>query len=444
MDTDTDGVAADGESKDAPNIFPTSFMSAVGSPVSFASVTGISSGFSSNHSFGFSHSNTSNTTTSDISRLPSPALEAAQENVPQFVPLFGRGTSFGTSSSSASTFQSSFGALESSSGSNKRSRKPVNESAVEDILGQICQSLNNLTTSEQTNEDKLKAFLEVLSCSQGEAIFYLESSGWDIETAATLFIETQGGDVSSSSHFPPLLAPMTSFGQQRYKRPYANKWNGRDINIEGLDPMWTAKVSRSTGTVYFVHNESGHKQGHVPDGFADALPESDEGDESCNMEHNEDGLDGLKGAGNEDLGPSMDIGLTGHAGISSMHGFAPFHTDISLQQGIEDLDNADDLELMLQNSRSDIDGVAKAIERASERAASGGDQLASDTLRQESPFLMSQQDWPSADAWTLASIAVTEEGRSHSRSSSRGASNNPFMQHSEMTNAEATVADDDI
>lgn len=119
MDTDTDGAAVDSESKDAPtNVFPTSFMS-TGSPVSFASITGIGSGFSSNHSFGFSQSNN---TSNNCDR----------------VPLFGRGTSFGTgtSSSSASTFQSSFGALESSSASNKRSRKPINEGAVEDILGQ--------------------------------------------------------------------------------------------------------------------------------------------------------------------------------------------------------------------------------------------------------------------------------------------------------------------
>jgi UBA-like domain len=177
--------------------------------------------------------------------------------------------------------------------------------------------LNSLSTTE-TNDDKITAFMCVLACGHDEAVFFLESADWSVETAVSLWLENGQGQYqnrsthsyssqqpqfgeyfsSASSSSSSTYVNMGSYrdresGEHKGKRSRSllydtgeepdfrdkDAWYGplmrpgpylsREVVIDGLDPAWTAWVSRSSGRVYFKHVASGHTQSQVPPGFAD-------------------------------------------------------------------------------------------------------------------------------------------------------------------------------
>lgn len=89
------------------------------------------------------------------------------------------------------------------------------------------------------------------------AVFSFASSlfRWDIHTAVVLFLE-------NNPH------PTTSF--PKYSAPPAPKYRERRIDILDLPEGWEARVDALTGTVYFLHPDTGTRQVTVPPGFADA------------------------------------------------------------------------------------------------------------------------------------------------------------------------------
>jgi hypothetical protein len=130
--------------------------------------------------------------------------------------------------------------------------------------------MNSLETAspEDKNEILIESFISVLECSKGEATFFLESSNWNIETAISLCIE--GGD----RNFTSKRQHNKNYDDSLFReslRPAL--FYGKVVEIEGLSSDWTAKVSSTTGCIYFIHNESGHTQHSVPPGFADASDE---------------------------------------------------------------------------------------------------------------------------------------------------------------------------
>jgi hypothetical protein len=146
--------------------------------------------------------------------------------------------------------------------------------------------------------------MEVLSCPNHEAEFYLESTAWDIETAVVLWLEnndapdhihTRGGSgggggfgavmgrsvanpynslygTSSSAAAAGAAAVATPSGNS--KRSFAKRWVRREVHIEGLPIEWMAKVSAHEGVIYFVHRVTGKSQRTVPPGFADLPSET--------------------------------------------------------------------------------------------------------------------------------------------------------------------------
>ena len=110
--------------------------------------------------------------------------------------------------------------------------------------------------SEQQRKDELlTAFISVLDCSSQDAGFFLEASLWNIEEAVVLYLDR-------------LERPRVAT-QSGYKAPPKKTYAGRVVVIEGLPLGWTARVSRSTGQVVFLHSESQFEQFQVPPGFAD-------------------------------------------------------------------------------------------------------------------------------------------------------------------------------
>lgn len=137
-------------------------------------------------------------------------------------------------------------------------------------------------------EDNIGAFIDVLKCSREEATFYLESSAWNIETAILLWIENNPSpyqtynpwgfdpaaaassysqynhallNTSSSIFSQPTLATATS------KHP--TQWYSREVLIQDFPQDWSARVSRSSGQIDFVHLPTGRRQYSVPPGYAD-------------------------------------------------------------------------------------------------------------------------------------------------------------------------------
>lgn len=162
----------------------------------------------------------------------------------------------------------------------------------DDLLGQICSKLNTLTTVD-TNENKIEAFTMVLACTKEEAIFFLESAQWSVEAAVGLWLEN-GQDNKRSRFAVPGLHTTLGGSFEYDPKAFDGQWGGptplssdpsggvwfgsvlapgryiaKPVVIEGLDPVWSAWVSRKSGHVYFRHDASGHTQREVPPGFAD-------------------------------------------------------------------------------------------------------------------------------------------------------------------------------
>jgi len=141
---------------------------------------------------------------------------------------------------------------------------------IDDIMSLITSKMDALsTTSEDVSKDEIIAiFMQVLECADGEAVFYLESTGWDIEMAVQLKFESDDNQYYSKRGRTfgsrPFLDPV-------FQETGNNKYIPRECNIEGLPDGWKAVVSRKTGTIYFVNEAFNIRQSQVPPGFADAV-----------------------------------------------------------------------------------------------------------------------------------------------------------------------------
>ena len=141
---------------------------------------------------------------------------------------------------------------------------------IDDIMSLITSKMDALsTTSEDVSKDEIIAiFMQVLECADGEAVFYLESTGWDIEMAVQLKFESDDNQFYAKRGRTfasrPFLDPVFQ------ETGNNNKYIPRECNIEGLPEGWKAVVSRKTGTIYFVNEAFNIRQSQVPPGFADA------------------------------------------------------------------------------------------------------------------------------------------------------------------------------
>jgi hypothetical protein len=155
----------------------------------------------------------------------------------------------------------------SSVATSNRKRQLEGDGNLEDLVEQICTKLGDLTTKAPSTESQIEAFIEVLQCSDQEAIFFLESANYDISTAVSLFLEEQqfskrralyadetSGRINFSREFTPVVVP---------------RYTPRLVIIEGLAPEWEATVSPRSGRVAFTHTPTGTRQYEVPPGFAD-------------------------------------------------------------------------------------------------------------------------------------------------------------------------------
>jgi UBA-like domain len=124
--------------------------------------------------------------------------------------------------------------------------------------------MNTLSTQD-SNNDKIAAFMAVLACAHDEAAFFLESADWSVEAAVSLWLESGLGAVLADNHKRSRSIIHTA---NNGNHPYVK----RGVYIEGLPEEWSAWVSATTGQIYFSHNETGHTQSNVPPGFADNHP----------------------------------------------------------------------------------------------------------------------------------------------------------------------------
>jgi hypothetical protein len=181
--------------------------------------------------------------------------------------------------------------LTESARKNKRSAELFNDERqtdIDDIMSLITSKMDALTTaSEDVSKDEIIAiFMQVLECTDGEAVFYLESTNWNIETAVQIKVEADDSQYYSKRG-------RLFFGtNQPYVDPVfressgPNKYVPRECNIEGLPDGWRAVVSRKTGTIYFVNDQLHIRQSQVPPGFADTpkSPSSSNNGQAAEME----------------------------------------------------------------------------------------------------------------------------------------------------------------
>lgn len=160
----------------------------------------------------------------------------------------------------------------------------------------VTAKLTTLNTTEDPRmveeDNNIVAFIDVLKCSREEATFYLESSAWNIETAILLWIENNpspsyqtynpwgssdpaAAAASSYSHYynhALLNTASSAFSQSTLAtavlRP-PRQWYSREVLIQDFPKDWSARVSRSSGQIYFVHLLTGRRQYSVPPGYAD-------------------------------------------------------------------------------------------------------------------------------------------------------------------------------
>ena len=84
-------------------------------------------------------------------------------------------TSAGASSASASSASAPLG-----------TRRHAESGDVDDIFAQICSRMGALSTEVKDNKPEvIEIFRSVLMCSEMEALFFLESAGWEIAAVST-------------------------------------------------------------------------------------------------------------------------------------------------------------------------------------------------------------------------------------------------------------------
>lgn len=92
-----------------------------------------------------------------------------------------------------------------------------------------------------------------------------------------LWLENNPTNVRSSSYLPGMGFMGNNGGggtyadyQGTFPRPKSQpRYRARAVHIEGLPSEWTARVSKTTGYIYFAHIATGVTQYCVPTGFAD-------------------------------------------------------------------------------------------------------------------------------------------------------------------------------
>ena len=175
---------------------------------------------------------------------------------------------------------------------------------IDDILGQITEKMHVLSTGQSgdMHVEMLNVFMEVLDVENAVAQFYLESAGWDIQVAVSLCMESL--HVSRPQHHGHR-------GHSQKRRPMDYK--PREVVIEGLPAGWTARVSRHSGDIYFVHNATNRSQSCVPPGFADADPPPEQAGDM----QQDDGLGA--GNGHNGLGGLGDGDFAASAAAAAMH-----------------------------------------------------------------------------------------------------------------------------
>ena len=114
--------------------------------------------------------------------------------------------------------------------------------------------MDSLSTSESSsNKDEIvAAFIGVLNCTSDNAVFFLESAAWNIESAIHIWLES-----NQSSQF------YDSSSQNKVR--YSN----RQIIIPDLPTDWIAQVHPIRGNVIFINKVTGLRQNEVPPGYAE-------------------------------------------------------------------------------------------------------------------------------------------------------------------------------
>lgn len=198
----------------------------------------------------------------------------------------------------------------------KRNRRSlaIDESAFDDIMGQsklpstpqltthhfhlpnpvccldiVTVKLNSLSTKDNEYRDSsIAAFMEVLRCPNTDAEFYLESSNWDVQTAVVLWLENNPNRnvLGHNLFFPSASSALESSSTRSYGsssaaipavfgKPITKKYQRKDVEIEGINPPWVARVSAFEGVMYFHNLQTGQSQRQVPPGFADLPTDED-------------------------------------------------------------------------------------------------------------------------------------------------------------------------
>jgi len=151
------------------------------------------------------------------------------------------------------------------------------QQGADDLFDDLVNQITSKLGIKESKDDQVAVFMEVLQCNMQEAEFFLDSSNWDIARAVELCIEAggeytfgkrrRGGRDNDNVASQSIAAPL-------FSRP---AYSGREVRIEGLDPAWTARVSKSTGRIVFRHLESGFEQFEVPPGFDDTPDQAADG-----------------------------------------------------------------------------------------------------------------------------------------------------------------------
>jgi len=143
-------------------------------------------------------------------------------------------------------------------------------SDIDALVGQITNKMATLTAQQEwSTTDLLNVFIEVLDVETAQAQFFLEMAQWNIEIAVSYFMDWQA---ENQMHRQSQLLAQ----QHRSKKKTNLEFVGRDVEIVGLPPNWTARVSRHSGEIYFINHLTGKTQSAVPPGYADAPPQAAE------------------------------------------------------------------------------------------------------------------------------------------------------------------------
>ena len=127
--------------------------------------------------------------------------------------------------------------------------------------------MRDLSTSEtKSNDEIVEAFISVLNCTRNEAIFFLESSLWEIEKAVHFWLES---DKSSQPNRRFRNTESSNDFNHIYEKNLIPKYEHRNVVISDLPQDWSAWINPQTGNIYFLHTPSGVTQYNVPPGYAD-------------------------------------------------------------------------------------------------------------------------------------------------------------------------------